>query len=59
MELTKEVVALLIENTDLSKAEDFRFVENPEVLLSHDYDEMNEKLHVFLDKLERLYKSLN
>ena len=59
MELTKEVVALLIENTDLSKAEDFRFVENPEVLLSHDYDEMNEKLHGFLDKLERLYKSLN
>jgi len=51
MELTKEVVALLIENEDLSNAAEYRFVDEPEVLLGHDYDEMNQKLYEFLDKL--------
>ncbi|MCA0935503.1 type 1 glutamine amidotransferase [Vibrio alginolyticus] len=57
MELTKEVVALLIENDDLSEAAKYRFVDEPGVLLSHDYDEMNQTLHDFLDKLEIYYKS--
>jgi len=57
MELTKEVVALLIDNDDLSNASNYHFVEEPEVLLSHDYEEMNKKLHVFLDKLANVYQS--
>lgn len=57
MELTKEVVALLIENDDFSEAAKYRFVDEPDVLLNHDYDEMNQKLHEFLDKLEGYYKS--
>ncbi len=55
MELTKDVVAMLIENDDLSEAAKYRFVQEPDVLLSHDYDEMNQKLHQFLDKLESYY----
>lgn len=56
MELTREVVALLINNDDLSDAEKYRFVDKPETLLNHDYDEMNQKLHEFLDKLVRSYQ---
>lgn len=55
MELNKEIVAALIKNDDLSDAKYQRFVEEPEVLLNHDYKEMNQKLHTFLDKLERVY----
>ena len=55
MELNKEIVAALIKNDDLSDAKYQRFVEEPEVLLNHDYQEMNHKLHTFLDKLERVY----
>ena len=57
MELTKEVVALLIENDDLSEAANYRFVDEPEVLMNHDYDEMNQKLHKFLDKLAKSYQA--
>ncbi len=57
MELTKEAVTLLIENDDLSDAGKSRFVEHPDRLLSHNYDDMNQKLHTFLDKLESYYKS--
>lgn len=57
MEFTKDIVALLIENDDLSDAFQHRFVDEPEVLLSHNYDEMNQKLDGFLDKLESFYKS--
>lgn len=57
MELTKDVVALLIDNDDLSQAARYRFVEEPDVLLSHDYEEMNQKLHEFLDKLQNVYLS--
>lgn len=56
MELTSEVVALLIKNDDLSEAKKYRFVDEPEILLNHDYDEMNKKLHEFLDKLVRFYR---
>ncbi|WP_105901872.1 type 1 glutamine amidotransferase [Vibrio gangliei] len=57
MELTKEVVTLLIENDDLSEAVNYRFVDEPQVLLNHDYDEMNQKLHEFLDKLAKAYQA--
>lgn len=57
MELTKEVVSLLIENDDLSDAGQCRFVEPAEVLLTHDYDEMNQTLYEFLDKLVDFYRS--
>ncbi len=57
MEFTKQVVALLIENDDLSEAAKYRFVDEPDVLLNHDYDEMNQKLYEFLDKLAEYYQS--
>ena len=56
MELTKHVVSLLIENDELPDPSKFRFVEDSTALLQHDYDEMNQKLHVFLDKLEKRYQ---
>ena len=61
MELTREVVELLIENSqnDLSRAAEFRFVETPDVLRAHDYDGMNQKLYAFLDKLSETYRSRN
>ena len=33
----------------------YRFVEQPEKLLSHDYSEMNNKLYTFLEKLAAHY----
>lgn len=57
MEFTKEVVAQLIENDDLSEAAKYRFVDEPDVLLNHDYDEMNQKLYELLDKLAEYYQS--
>lgn len=57
MELTTEVVTLLIANDDLTNAQNHRFVEKPEKLLSHDYSEMNNKLYTFLDKLTVHYLS--
>lgn len=57
MELTQDLVALLIDNDDLSDAKAYRFVDAPKVLLNHDYDEMNQKLHGFLDKLADDYQS--
>ncbi|MCC8378948.1 type 1 glutamine amidotransferase [Xenorhabdus sp. PB30.3] len=57
MELTTEVVELLIQNSEkeLSKANEYKFVQTPEVLRTHDYSEMNNKLFVFLDKLAEQY----
>ncbi|WJS94990.1 type 1 glutamine amidotransferase [Flavobacterium johnsoniae] len=59
MELTTEVVSLLIESeTDLlDKSTKHLFVQNPETILSHNYNEMNEKLFQFLDKLIFTYKN--
>ena len=57
MELTTEVVTLLIANDDLTNAHNYCFVEQPEKLLSHDYDEMNNKLYTFLNKLAAHYLS--
>ena len=55
MELNKDVVSLLAAQEDFSSASQHRFVETPEKLLSHDYDEMNNKLYAFLDKLTAQY----
>ncbi|SNY59843.1 type 1 glutamine amidotransferase [Enterobacter sp. CC120223-11] len=59
MELTLEVVELLIAHSekDLSRAAEYRFVNTPGELRSHDYGEMNQVLFGFLDKLEAHYKS--
>ncbi|WP_255229690.1 hypothetical protein [Pseudoalteromonas sp. HM-SA03] len=47
MEFTKDIVALLIENDDISVALQYRFVDEPEVLLNHNYDKMNQNCMVF------------
>lgn len=58
MELTRSVVELLIAHSegDLSRAADYRFVQSPEALRTHDYSEMNSALFTFLDKLESRYR---
>ncbi|MBI6550023.1 type 1 glutamine amidotransferase [Xenorhabdus lircayensis] len=57
MELTKDVVELLIKHSqkDFDEAEEYKFVQTPDILRSHDYSEMNDKLFVFLDKLTETY----
>ncbi|MBD2791533.1 type 1 glutamine amidotransferase [Xenorhabdus szentirmaii] len=59
MEFTLPVVELLIQSSegDLNKAMEYRFVDTPEKLRSHDYSEMNKVLFEFLDKLESRYKT--
>jgi len=58
MELTRSVVELLIAHSegDLSRAADYRFVQSPEALRTHDYGEMKSGLLTFLDKLESRYR---
>lgn len=56
MELNREVVAQLIAQEEIYQedsnvAAQYRFVDTPEQLLNHDYDEMNNVLYDFLDKL--------
>lgn len=60
MELTLDVVELLIANSEqeLSGAAKYRFVNTPEELRAHDYNEMNQVLFGFLDKLEAHYKAV-
>lgn len=60
MELTPDVVELLIAHSesDLSRASEYRFVDSAEVLRSHDYTLMNEKLFIFLNKLAEYYSSM-
>lgn len=60
MELTPEVVELLIAHaeSDLRRAAEYRFVDNADVLRSHDYSQMNEKLFIFLNKLAEYYSSM-
>lgn len=59
MELTSELVELLIAHAecDLNRAAEFRFVDTADVIRSHDYRQMNEKLFIFLDKLADYYAS--
>jgi GMP synthase (glutamine-hydrolysing) len=58
MELTQPLIELLIAHSDrdLRRAADYRFVQTPEELRSHDYSEMNRALFTFLDKLEARYR---
>ncbi|NCF08850.1 type 1 glutamine amidotransferase [Kosakonia sp. MH5] len=58
MELTPSLIELLIAHSDgdLRRAADYRFVQTPEELRSHDYSEMNKALFTFLDKFESRYR---
>jgi GMP synthase (glutamine-hydrolysing) len=53
MELTRDVIEMLIaaSERELATLTHERFVQQPETLRRNDYNEMNEKLFVFLDKL--------
>lgn len=55
MEFTSEVVELLIaaSEAELVTLADRRFVQQPAALRANSWDEMNQKLFVFLDKLDR------
>ncbi|MWN05368.1 type 1 glutamine amidotransferase [Gilliamella sp. Pas-s95] len=59
MEFTPEVVELLIAHSqkELKQAANYRFVDTPDTLRSHDYTTMNQKLFAFLDKLSEHYLS--
>ncbi len=61
MELTPEIVELLIQHsvTELNQAHDYKFVNTREELRSHDYQEMNQNLFIFLDKLKDEYLKLS
>lgn len=52
MELNLDVVNMLIGNSDLSEHAKYKFVDSAEKLRSHDYQEMNNYLFGFLDKLQ-------
>ncbi len=58
MEFTTEVVELLIAASaaELATLTDRRFVQQPQVLRGHDYQEMNQKLFGFLDQLMAAYR---
>ncbi|MFH4242666.1 glutamine amidotransferase, partial [Acinetobacter baumannii] len=60
-ELTPEVVELLIQHsaTELDQAPAYKFVNTREELRNHDYQEMNQNLFIFLDKLKDEYLKLN
>lgn len=60
MELTPEVVELLIQHsaTELDQAPAYKFVNTREELRNHDYQEMNQNLFIFLDKLKDEYLKL-
>jgi GMP synthase (glutamine-hydrolysing) len=57
MELTSEVVELLIQHSEveLNDAHNYKFVNTREELRNHDYQEMNQNLFIFLDKLKEEY----
>lgn len=61
MELTPEVVELLIQHsaTELNQAHDYKYVNTREELRSHNYQEMNQNLFIFLDKLKDEYLKLS
>ncbi|MGE8061094.1 type 1 glutamine amidotransferase [Pseudomonas sp. NPDC089547] len=58
MEFTREVVELLIaaSEAELATLTDRRFVQTPDALRANDWDDMNQKLYVFLDKLMEAYR---
>ncbi|MDK2595932.1 glutamine amidotransferase-related protein [Pseudoalteromonas obscura] len=59
LEFTTEVVGMLIENEDFSRAGIDRYVELPERIIAHDYTHMNKILALFLDKLVARYLSVS
>jgi GMP synthase (glutamine-hydrolysing) len=58
MELNREVIELLIAASDLAQLSKHRFVQQPTALRANDYDVMNEKLFLFLDKLVSDYRTV-
>jgi GMP synthase (glutamine-hydrolysing) len=59
MEFTQDVVEMLIvaSERELATLKHERFVQQPETLRRNDYNEMNQKMFVFLDKLLLDYQS--
>jgi GMP synthase (glutamine-hydrolysing) len=59
MELTQDVVEQLIQASDvqLRALVDQRFVQQPAELRANEYDQMNQKLFIFLDKLVADYQA--
>lgn len=59
MEFTQDVVELLIQASEeeLATLVDQRFIQQAAVLRTNDYDEMNQKLFLFLDKLIADYQA--
>ena len=58
MEFTPEVIELLIHDAgaDLHATQDRTFIDSISTLRAHHYEEMNEKLFIFLDKLTDHYQ---
>lgn len=58
MEITKEVAELLIraDAEILKNNSKYKFVQTPEDIRDYDYQEMNNKLKIFLDKLIEVYR---
>lgn len=58
MEFTPEVIELLIKaaEQEFPSLAGHRFVQQPEVLRTHDFSDMNQKLCGFLDKLVQAYR---
>lgn len=61
MEFTTDVIELLIDGaaSDLKSFAAHRFVQQPDALRANDYDDMNQKLFGFLDKLVDEYKRVS
>lgn len=60
LELTPELVDLLITHSkeEFTHARNYRFVDTPDEIRSHDYNEMNQKLYTFLDQLTQYYRNI-
>ena len=58
MEFNRDVVELLIAESDLAGLSRHRFVQQADALRANDYDVMNEKLFLFLDRLVSDYRAL-
>jgi GMP synthase (glutamine-hydrolysing) len=58
MEFNRDVVELLIAESDLVSLSKHRFVQQADALRANDYGVMNEKLFLFLDRLMADYRAL-
>jgi len=60
MEFTRDVIELLIASEpDLAELSDHRFVQQADALRANDYEDMNQRLFVFLDELVASYIPTN